>query len=226
MTWTSLGSVFEAIVGGDGQLPQIEQFLASHLLGFIKKFLWRRSEMSDTRIDFDDVALLRAFGDERGKVCQQRVEALVESLSPTIAESDVGVGDVATKGTLFGAYNTHYAWRPFGPKGVEGRDPVVIVGVEGDSLIVWIQTRPGHPKKHKVRDLVSKHLKDLRARNTEWKVPEQRRSEWWELLIEEPLVGLLAAKDQVEYARTFVRRCLADLSETGLAKEIAQAITT
>jgi hypothetical protein len=221
-TWTSLGSLLEVVAGQRDQLPPTELFLARHLLGFIKKFLWRRGEMSDDRMDFDDVALLRAFADERGKLCQQRVEVIVKSLVPMIAGSDVGVGDVATGGKLFGAYNTYYAWRPFAPKGAEGKDPVLIVGVEGDSLVVWIQTRPGHPKKNKVRDLVVTHLEDLRSRNSEWKVPEQ--SEWCDLLIEEPLVRLLAAKSQLDHARNFVQGSLGNLSKTGLAAAITQVL--
>jgi hypothetical protein len=43
-------------------------------------------------------------------------------------------------------------------------------------------------------------------------------------MIEEPLIGLLAANDQLEYVRTFVQRWRADMSETGLSVAITRLL--
>jgi hypothetical protein len=60
MSWSKLGlKVLDAL--RSGKLSSEDEFLAKHLLGFIVDHLWRVSEMTEFEVNFDDVALMRAF---------------------------------------------------------------------------------------------------------------------------------------------------------------------
>jgi hypothetical protein len=224
LTWTGVGLQLESLLKEVDSLPAVEDFLARHVAGFIRDFLWSSAEMTDGRLDFDDVALLRAFAyEDRGKACEARVNSLVDSLVPTVNESGVGFGKADRHSGIFGTYNRCCVWRRLTAEGEIYKTPMLIAGVEGDYLIVWLESRPRYGKKEQIWSVVDKYLKKLRARQSDWSIPEPR-SEWWDLMIETPLTDLLSSANQQEYMQQFVRRALGDLRETGFFAALAEAL--
>ncbi|MCX6984658.1 MAG: hypothetical protein NT118_07905, partial [Lentisphaerae bacterium] len=102
LTWTELGMETEKTLKNTNTLSHVERFLGRHMLGFINKYLWRDEEMgNDTRLSFEDVALIKATyrktTDLEKKVCE-----MVSSLGKVIEDSGFGVGEISKPSkTLF-----------------------------------------------------------------------------------------------------------------------------
>ena len=206
LTWTELGSVLKEILDLN-ELPPEDSFLCRHVLGFIVAHLWRSAEMPDARIEFEDVALLRAMANMK-QDCDKKVRQLIEPLGGLFESVGIGKGPWKRRNALFGEWGICSAYRSFTPNPEEW--PKVEVGIESDSIGVWIESAPKYSRKDAIRSL----QKALAARNPGWKVPD---SSWWDLYIGMPLTQLLAAEDQSKFMQEFVTAALKDLMAVNIA---------
>jgi len=98
-TWTELGQLLAELLR-EKQIPEIEMEFVRHLLGFIRQYLWSKFAMSENKLDFDHVALLRAFT-AIGRECERLVNELVEPIMGHLKNSELGLTDFnASQGTL------------------------------------------------------------------------------------------------------------------------------
>lgn len=218
MTWTGLGEQLAAALR-TSTLPADEQLLAKHALGFIRDNLWRTSEMSESRLDFNDVSLIRAFA-ALAKDCEEKVNGLVEPLTTVIEESGIGMGKIGRTSSLFKGLGRSDAYREL------ATDSYLFVGIGGDSqtgqdfLSVWIETPAKHPEKLAFKASLRETANALRSRNPAWQMPSQDAESGWaawdDLELTTPLASLLIASDQSEAVKSFVESALTDLKVTGV----------
>ena len=167
-SWTKLGLEVKAAIDGK-TLPSNELLLASHLLGFIRTNLWRNDEMPETTLDFNDIALIRAFS-QIGMDCENKVNGLVEGLLPIVKKSGVGNGVPKAYQRLYKSNSCAGIDRFIVPQRVKNNDPSLDVSIGytdgfGDYMGVWILMSPMHEKWPSVREAVVLPLKKLRKRN-------------------------------------------------------------
>jgi len=82
LNWTLLGLEVKAAIVNK-KLPPEEAVLTKHLFGFIHTNLWSTKEMPEIKLDFNDIALIRAFS-QIGRDCEKRANALMETVRPFI----------------------------------------------------------------------------------------------------------------------------------------------
>jgi hypothetical protein len=227
-TWTGLGEqIADAL--RTAELPDAEQMLAKHALGFIREHLWRTSEMANAKLDYNDVSLIRAFG-FLSKDCEAKVNALVASLADVVEQSGIGKGEVEHQQSLFKGLMRSTVTRAL------ASDSAIYAGIGGnpesggDYLSVWIESPAKHPQKQSFKARL-RGLKDrLLQRNPKWVFCSQEAETGWmawddaELTV--PLVTLLVHDDQEEAIRRFVGDALNDLKETGVMDAFDKTIGT
>jgi len=222
LTWTDLAEqVIEAISTND--LPPSEEMLAKHLLGFIKKHLWRVSGMTNDRIEFDDLALLRAFA-SIGVDCDKKVTRLVAQLEGMLKEADIGEGKIALNQTLFRTYLRCTIYRYFFlPE--EFPYPILVAGVEKDQLIVFIESAKGYAQKPAITQAIRSVEDRLKERNQEWRVPSPEDHQGLrDLEVRLPLTNLLVAPDQEAVFLEFFRKAFEDINQVGVVQAIQERL--
>jgi hypothetical protein len=233
ISWTWLGLQIKSAIEG-GQLAPEEQLLARHLLGFISTNLWRTDEMpeSELRLDFNDIALIRAFT-SIGRECERKVNALIKSIEPLVAEIDVG-GEMMIYQMLYKVHSNSCVGRRLVGDSTKESEPTLWVSIgcgeesEGDYMCVNIEMSPKHAQWDAVRKVVTPvNEKLLRFKRTPgWTTWQSEDQDGWNLMcLSAPLTSLLASENQEEEFNRFVRQGLADLTESGALTAISHAIS-
>jgi hypothetical protein len=166
LSWTRLGlEVNVAIERYD--LPPQEALLARHLLGFISENLWRIDEMpgSKLKLDFNDIALIRAFS-KIGRECERKVNELMSGAISLVEKSGIGFGEVKLYERLYKGDSCSCIERFLVPRFARDADPAleIAIGYEesyGDYLAIWINMSPTHPQIAPVRKAIESPLKKL-----------------------------------------------------------------
>jgi len=198
-SWTGLGVCLQDNLK-DGKLPKEEEFLAKHLLGFISKHLWRNFEMSDTRLGFDDVALLRAFY-RIGRDCEDKVNKFVELLKSLLIDQNIGHGDVTHEKVLYKASLRSTVYRNlFDPS--LSVSSYIVAGIANDKMTLWLETAQRDNRKITITAVLESCFPMLIQRNPAWRLNDKGG---WDIKISQPLTSLLVAPDQVsEFSKFFV----------------------
>lgn len=227
LTWTGLGEQIAAALRV-GELSASEQLPARHALGFIRANLWRTSEMADTRLDYNDISLIRAYA-AIAEECEEKVDRLVGSLAEVLENSGIGKGKISETSSLFSSGCTT-VYREL------NRDCFIIAGIGADLttgedyIAVWIETPPKHPNKAAIQTIISIASPKMRDRNPRWRhmLPTDERSVGGvvDMELTQPLASLLVADDQVAAAQAFIRTALDDLKVAGLADSFAKLSDT
>lgn len=216
-SWTMLGRCVESLLRDD-RLEGVELFLAKHLLGFIRTHLWRSTEMADFRLEFDDVALLRAFA-VLGKDCENKINLLVQSLEGLLRQDALGCGAWNHQARLFAPSQRSILWQSlFDP--LSSQPPYLMAGVQQSDLTLWIETSARFEQKAHVRNAIQAALPALQTKNPLWRMPDGGVIE---LELRQPLERLLSAADPTPAFQQFFQRAFADLREVGVVEAIRRA---
>jgi hypothetical protein len=219
VTWTELGMLLQQIIE-DLELSDVERFLASHVLGFIKTHLWRRIEMDTTRLEFDDIALLKAFR-EIGLSLEKKVDALVGSLHQLAQRHPEIRGEAKLQSGLYKPSARSVLYLLY--LGDDTKYPYLYFGITSSGCCLWLETAPTSPEKHTVRNVISETLHELESRNASWHQPDQA---WTDLSITLPLEELLVAPDQEERLTLFLEGALDDLRAVKLSSRLSEALAS
>lgn len=180
LTWSELGlEVARALK--DDSLPPRDAVLAEHLAGFIRDHLWTYI-ITDNPIRFDDLALLRAHG-SYGIQTQERIDSLVERLSPLLQASGLKLGPIKHYRRLFMGHRRSMLWASTNPD-AKGDLPWLMAGVVNNGipqLAVWLETEPRHEKKVEGCAAIREKLDALRERNAQWHAPPAHEGAWQDL---------------------------------------------
>lgn len=226
LRWADLGSWIEQQLA-DKALPAEEQVLAEHLLGFVLKYLQDPSEMTEHRIDIEDLALIRAFA-LAGKPCENRIDNLVAPLLDVLANSNISfVGSLEHQRVFFRPSARSMVWGWVlpndGPKPTP--DVSIMAGVHKDQARLWLERNPAHASAAQIRKICEDRLERLKEQNNRWEIPELDQSRWKVAVLSKPLSWLLMEQDQAGALAEFVKHGLGDLKESGIVDAI-QALGT
>ena len=222
ITWTALGEQIASALRDTKMEPE-EQLLARHALGFIRDHLWRTSEMSNLKIDFNDVALMRAFGALRADL-DSKLQRLMLPLKTLLEKSGVGHGEVEASRSLFNSGAYFYVRRPFAPESKAFL--YAAVGVDSthhDYLSVWLElpTEESRRREAGLRRLVAELKNQDSAWNT-WASREQDGlQEWADPEKTISLTSLLDSSDQEQAIGQFVQQALNELKKAGIGQLFA-----
>ena len=159
--------------------------------------------MADERIDFDDIALMRAYA-QIGWGCEKKVNQMVATLADVIRESGVGQGDVKPQQTLF----------------KELCQILVVRGVFDPALSVYpyllLALRRlfcGVPRnvsetRHKAANVGGHQWSIFGDPAAKRQLASHFEGGWHSLKLRRPLVDLLTVEDQAAVLRDFVARAL------------------
>ncbi|MCC9608769.1 hypothetical protein LOC68_08605 [Blastopirellula sp. JC732] len=223
LRWTDLGNWIEQQLETNSLAPN-EKVFAEHLLGFLLRYLQDPSEMSDHRIDIEDLALIRAYA-QQGKACASRIHSLVSPLRQVFEQSGIWFEKVAHQKALFRPSVRSMVWGYLVPNGK--RKPTMelslCAGIHRDVARVWIEVSPSSPISSQVRNAVADHFEALQKRNPEWTIPDPEESTWRVVNIVKPLAWLLMQEDQAGAVAEFVEGCLEDLKQAGVIEAVQRA---
>jgi hypothetical protein len=221
LSWTKLGLKLQEVLQNT-DLPASEKFLVKHLLGFIANHLWRDSEMPDLKLNFDDVALVRASA-AIGRDCEDKINRLVESIKLLLIQSELGVGDITHEKALYKASQRSIIYRHlFDHEHL--KQLYVCAGIADDQITLWLETASRNPNKPVIGSVIESLLPTLKGRNSDWRTSKE--SGLIDLEINRPLANLLAANDQVSEFENFFNAALEDLKETGLINQLEERLTS
>ena len=220
MTWTSLAQTIEEALA-DELLPPRERPLVEHMVGFVRRHLWRESDMANSKLDFDDIALLRAFT-SFGIDCERKINDLVAGLEETIREADIIRGEIKLQKTLFRTYIRSVCWGYLLPESTMEAHPhlALMAGIAGSEMTVWIESSPAHNAKSEIHKVMHSAEKSLTEQNPNWVAKSEDDGSWIDLVLSEPLTSLLATDHQQEILVQFVANALRDLKEVGILKKL------
>ena len=219
LSWTKLGLKLQDAVQ-DQQLPEKEKFLAKHLLGFITYNLWRTTEMSEFELNFDDVALIRAFA-AIGRDCEETINRLVEPLDALINDCGIAGGKRIHQKSLYKPSNRSVFYGTLFDS-ADCKHPLLFAGVSGSQIAIWLETAPGKEKKPIIHAVIQSVLPLLKERNADWQMDDE--DGWRDLEISRPLTSLLNATDQARKFESFFRAALEDLLETGVIEQLRERL--
>jgi hypothetical protein len=220
-SWTTLGlQIQEALERR--QLPQKERFLAKHLLGFITNHLWRASEMTEVELNFDDVALIRAFY-RMGRDSENKINRLVQPLESLLSESGLFDGKINHQRSLFkGMLRSVMHQKVFDPS-IAGY-PTMLAGVMNAKIAICLESAPMFEGKSAIRAVGQSLLPALKERNPHWRINDED-GVWWDVVLELPLSNLLAADDQAKEFEVFFTAALSDLREVGVVERLRERLS-
>lgn len=218
LSWTALGVCLQDALTS-GELPKDERFLTKHLLGFITNNLWRVSEMTEVELNFDDVAIIRAYT-AVGRDCEDKINRLVEPLTSLVEEQGIGQGLIYHQKSLFKASKRSMVYRRLLDEAIS-EYPWIWAGIDGASMAIWLDTAPKNAQKVKIDSVLKSLLPELQARNQEWQV---REGVWQVLELRRPLVNLLTAVDQASEFENFFSAALEDLRETQVIDRLREQL--
>jgi hypothetical protein len=219
-TWTDLGCELKCLLQNGH-----EGLLARHLLGFIKRYLWSKSAMSDQKLTFNELAFLKAAS-QVGNNCFRAVDKLVASVPDVFGDvfknREMCSGQ-SKSGPLFfksDEPNRVESW-PL----LENDEKVRIgAGVYMDSITVYIESPPKWSGKGALRAAIEKHDEKLKAEVGRW---ENFRVDsswvWWDLAYRAPLELVLGGGEQDEIFKGTIRDALETLRESGILEAIQEA---
>ncbi|WP_146595990.1 hypothetical protein [Novipirellula galeiformis] len=220
ITWTDLAMVVQDALA-DNLLPPTEHSFAEHMLGFIRNRLWDTTDMTTSRLELDDIALLRALA-AIGPSCSQKVKDLARQFEQVSRDTGIEFVDIRTP-------TSPYFDRTVGIEhGVSARcvnnqlgEVSVSAKVEVDDVCVSISTYPKNCKAHlMVRDIFSMSRMQLSERNPDWVFFDPVDSDYSIAKISKPLVSVLAHEDWQAPLIDFVRDVLADLRDIGILESL------
>lgn len=222
LTWTGLGEQLVWSLRED-RIPPAEQFLARHALGFVRAYLWRATEMSSAKLEFNDVALIRAFA-MLWSECDAKVNALVAPLLDVLAKEGIGEFKTGHTKKLFGGSCASMAYQDLGPNAALYAGIGALKESGADYLSVWTEIPPKHPAKGAIKAGIDKLADKLKERNSAWRLPsrDESNSEWIDVELSISLATILAADDQEAAVVDFVRSALSDLQQTGISALFAK----
>ena len=219
MSWSKLGlKVLDAL--RSGKLSSEDEFLAKHLLGFIVDHLWRVSEMTEFELNFDDVALMRAFS-VVGRDSEDKINRLVESLVPLVEKSEVGEGAVSHQKSLYKGMKRSIVNRNLFAQG-NLVYPTLMAGCTLTHMIICLETAPTNEIKPIVASVVQSLLPTFKERDSGWQA--NGNQEWRDLELSKPLEALLSVDDQVAEFEGFFTSALEDLREVGVFKKLQERL--
>lgn len=223
LTWSHLAVELEGILRRRN-LPATDAFLVKHMLGFIRRYLWRPEEVRMANLELDDIYLIRSFG-ALGYECERRTNELVAPLAAILASTLPVVGKVIHQKSLFSATGRSTVYGRFAP-----RDPApyIYAGIVGKgedivspAAVVWIETTRTAKIKDRIRSAVKKHIAQLQKHDSRWTAHDE--TSYWDVSISAPLKHMLADPDHAAWLLRFTDKALRDLKETGLTADIAAA---
>ena len=217
ITWTQIGQLLEELLRDD-LLPEKDAFLGRHMVGFVRKHLWRDVEMSDPRIEFDDIALIKAFA-SIGMDCGRKVNDLVAPLESILREMIDGVDSVTHQKGLFRAtgYSAVYASLP------DSQQPYICAGINAATICVWIEVSPNNQSRPGCVAAVEAAFPSLAQRNGGWVVDTD---DTYNLLsLSEPLHGILTVADQSAAIQKMVRKAFEDLNKAGVISALKENLS-
>ena len=221
MSWSKLGlKVLDAL--RSGKLSSEDEFLAKHLLGFIVNHLWRVSEMTEFELNFDDVALMRAF-DVVGRNSEDKINKFVESLIPIVEKSEVGEGAVTHQKSLYKGMKRSAVYRNLFAQGFP-TNPTLMAGCTLTHMMIWLETAPGNENKSIVTSVVQSLLPTLKERNSGWLA--NGNEGLFDLELAKPLEVLFAVDDQMAEFESFYMAALEDLREAGLFEKLQERLVS
>ncbi|MCC9608313.1 hypothetical protein LOC68_10910 [Blastopirellula sp. JC732] len=223
LRWTDLGNWIEQRIDA-GSLPLDEKVFAEHLLGFLLRYLQDPTEMSDHRIEIEDLALIRAYA-QQGKACAKRIDNLVAPLLNVVGESSISFhGPLQHQRVLFGTSARSTINGVLIPSsGTSDPNLSLWAGVHKDQARLWISVHPKFPLREQVKSVAGDYLKPLQARNPAWTDIDPEDSTWHVIGISKPLAWILAEEDQAAAIAEFVRGCLEDLTQLGVTEALQLA---
>jgi len=216
MTWTGTGIMLRNGLR-DHLIPPDERTIARHVLGFIADHFWRNAEVPESRLEFEDVAMLRAWS-MMADDCEAKIHTLVTPLRDMLSDFPVGVKDVK-RDKLFAKWGK-YALGRILVADKSDKVPTLWAGVtvdrnsDGAEFCVWIESPPHSRLKRAIRSLHSALVE-----RHPWE-SNDGNGEWWDVWWTTPLTNLLAADDQSGKLREFVKAALEDLDKAGLVSVI------
>jgi len=221
-TWAQLAQIIEGELADD-KIAVSERILAEHFAGFVRDHLWSDPQMTSDRIEFDDLAILRAFA-IRGAACFRKTNALVASLKDTLASAKLPFVSVTAHHALRGP-NTRSAinGKLLPDRKSKPIPPSLFAGIVGGEARVWLESSPNSPAKQLFSQLCEKYIASLQARNANW-IAESSKESWPDLTLSKRLDFLLAVDDQASAIKNFVTQALDDLEVTGFTDQLRAII--
>lgn len=216
LTWTQLGQAIEPLLTGD-VLSGKEAFLARHLLGFIRNHFWEVIMNIDPRLDFDDIALMRAYS-AIGKRTVLRADSLFEPLARVMAAADIGPGSPIVSGRVLEGLHRKVVYQSLVDPG-NTKPPYVFAGLTTDrglNVTVSLETSPRYARKQALHDMLKDRQSALKERNPDWNAISLEEKSWRDLELAVSVEYLLVAKDQVVWIEDFVSKALEDLKAAGI----------
>ncbi|MDA8962359.1 hypothetical protein N9H37_03290 [Congregibacter sp.] len=176
--------------------------------------------MDTTRLEFDDIALLKAFR-EIGISLEKKVDALVASLHQLAQRHSEIQGEAKLQSGPYKPSARSVLYLLY--LGNDTKYPYLYFGITSSGCSLWLETAPTAPEKPIVRNVISETLNELTGRNASWRQPDQA---WTDLSIELPLEELLVAKDQEKRLTSFLESALDDLLAVGLRSRLSGALAS
>lgn len=176
--------------------------------------------MDEPDLNFDDVAIIRAFL-AVGRDCEEKVNRLVETLSSLIKEHEVGDGSITHTKSLFKAFERSVVYRNLFASSLS-MYPTLMAGIDGTDMAIWLDTAPGNANKTKIKAVLESLLPNLQTRNPDWRVLDKG---WPDIELRKPLITLLDAQNQPAQFVEFFEGALNDLKETHVVEMLSQALS-
>ena len=178
--------------------------------------------MSHDRIDFDDLALIRAFA-QIGVDCDKKISRLVSHLPKVVEESGIGIGKITQQDVAFRPTLRTVIYRQLFESEIYSH-PYILLGIERDCLSIWLETPPGNEKKQTFHKSLSGILDRLQERNADWYVPSLGDRSYKDIVLKTPLIDLLVADDQSAVFAEFFQNALNDIKECGVIETLQESL--
>jgi len=219
-SWTKLGLELARLME-TGRLPDVERFLARHVLGFIREYLWSAEEMDSLVLEFDDVAFLRANA-QIGRQVEAKIDRLVAQLTGVLEASGVGHGPITHQQSLYKPMRRSVIYRALCDPKVS-QYPMIMMGVDRWYVRLWLESAPTNSNKKAISQICQALLPRLQERdNNRWNILE---NSWHDLEIRCDINDLLATADQQSAFLGFFQSALEDLKAVDLPGQLTHALT-
>ena len=216
LTWTQLAEQTESMLTAE-LLPATEQPFAQHMLGFIRHRLWDTTDMDDSRLELDDVALLRALA-AIGQSCSQKIRGLVNQFEQILKGTGANFVDIrmSTPRFFHRADGIEYGVSARCTNNESG-EISLSAKVVVDQVKVTIGTYPkGCVANQKTREILNRFKDQLTHRHADWVFFGVDESEYRVAEISKPLISVLAEDDWESPLMQFVQDAVNDVKELGL----------
>ncbi|MBD3675860.1 MAG: hypothetical protein HUJ26_20320 [Planctomycetaceae bacterium] len=217
LRWSDLAAWVESALEYDS-LPNAEQTLAEHFLGFVWNNLRDPSDMSKDQLGIDDLALTRAF-ESHGRECEARIKNLTQPLVEALKQS--GIDFVSGPKFLSSSFWPTTRSTAFGQILDDNLFDSAVwmnlhAGVLGQNAVLFIESTKRNSIKKTVKRICQQRSDALQQRNTNWFVEKSDEFDAIDVILKKPLTWLLNEDDQSKALQEFVQAGLEDLKATGL----------